>query len=83
MKQALRTYVLENFMFGSRPQDLDDNASFLENGILDSTGVLELIGHLETAYGVEVSDTELVPDNLDSINRLCAFLERKGVAVPA
>ena len=67
-------------MFGSRSEDLGDNTSFLENGILDSTGVLELIGHLEERYGVAVSDTELVPENLDSISRLCSFLEKKGVA---
>lgn len=83
MRQGLRTYILENFMFGARAEDLDDNTSFLEKGILDSTGVLELIGHIEERYGVAVSDTELVPENLDSIKRLCSYLEKKGAAVAA
>jgi acyl carrier protein len=68
-------------MFGSRPEDLEDGMSFLEQGILDSTGVLELVGHLEDRYGVAVTDNELVPANLDSIDRLCAFLGRKGASI--
>ena len=81
MRDGLRTYILGNFMFGAKADDLDDDASFLETGILDSTSVLELISHLEQQYGIVVSDTELVPENLDSISRLCAYLARKGAAV--
>ena len=81
MRDGLRSYILENFMFGSRPEDLEDWMSFLEQGILDSTGVLELVGHLEDRYGVAVTDNELVPANLDSIDRLCAFLGRKGASI--
>ena len=81
MKEQLRTYILANFMFGSSPEDLDDNASLLETGVLDSTGVLELILYLEEKFGVAVDATELVPENIDSVNRLHAFLEKKGVSV--
>jgi len=81
IRQQLRTYLLENFMFGSSSDDLDDHASLLETGILDSTGVLELVLHLEEKYVIAVDTTELVPENLDSIVRLQAFLKKKGVGV--
>lgn len=61
-------------------EDVDDDASFLEQGIIDSTGMLELVMFLETTYGIKVADNELVPDNLDSLNKLAAFIERKGRA---
>ena len=83
MREALRAYILQNFMFGATPAELDDDASLLESGILDSTSVLEMILDLEETYGVSVDATELVPENLDSVNRLCAFLGRKGVPVGA
>ena len=70
-------------MFGSSSQDLDDNASFLDTGIVDSTGVMELIGFLEEEFEITIEDTELIPDNLDSVNRVARFLEGKGVAVSA
>ncbi|HLK49265.1 MAG TPA: acyl carrier protein [Bryobacteraceae bacterium] len=56
---------------------MGDNESFLESGILDSTGVLQLVDFLEQAYGVKVEDEELIPDNLDSIEKISAYLERK------
>jgi len=81
MREELRTYILENFMFGASPQDLDDDASLLDTGILDSTGVLELISHVEERYGVAVDAAEIVPENIDSVNQLRAFLDRKGARV--
>lgn len=83
IREEIRTYLLENFMFGASPSDLDDQASLLETGILDSTGVLELVLHLEETYGIAIDTTELVPENLDSVVRLQAFLEKKGVAARA
>jgi len=80
--QEIRNYVVENFLFGT-DDGLDDETSFLERGILDSTGVLELVSHLETAYGVKVEDHELLPDNLDSIQLICAFVARKQAAAVA
>jgi len=70
-------------MFGASPDELDDDVSLLQSGILDSTGVLELILHLERQHGVSIDATELMPENLDSINRLLAFLARKGAPVNA
>ena len=79
MKDKLREFVLDNYMFGAPAEELDDEESFLESGIIDSTGVMELITFLEEEFEVKVEDAELLPDNLDSVNRVCAFLERKGV----
>ena len=76
MKTALRKYIVENFLFGQSVEFSDDD-SLQQTGILDSTGVLELIGFLEATFRVKVKDNELLPDNLDSINRLVRFVESK------
>jgi acyl carrier protein len=76
IKHDLRAFVVDTFLFGAAG-DLTDETSFLEQGIVDSTGVLELVGHLETTYRIKVKDEELVPDNLDSINSIAEFLARK------
>ena len=76
MEQELRKFVVDNYLFG-RDLDFSDDDSFLEKGIIDSTGVLELVSHLEKTYGIQVADDELLPENLDSISRLIRFLDRK------
>ncbi|MGH9158488.1 MAG: acyl carrier protein [Vicinamibacteraceae bacterium] len=73
----LRSFIVENFLFGQEEGLLSSDDSFIENGIIDSTGVLELVGFLETRYGITVDDDELVPANLDTLNRLSAFVRRK------
>ncbi len=73
----IRHFINENFLFGQANGDLGDEDSFLEGGIIDSTGVLELIGFIETNYGIEFDDADLVPENLDSISNLVRFIERK------
>ena len=80
MRDALRRFVFENFMFGRAPDELDEDASFLDSGIIDSTGVMELVDFLEDRFGITVEDAELTPENLDSISRLSAYLTAKGVA---
>lgn len=77
VEQDLRRFVIDNFPFGSVGDGLLNDESLLEQGIIDSTGVLELVTFLEETYHIKVEDEELVPDNLDSINRLVRFLERK------
>lgn len=72
----IRSFVCENFLFG-QADGLTDQASFLERGIIDSTGVLELVAHLEKTYAIKVRDDELIPDNLDSIASVAAYLRRK------
>jgi acyl carrier protein len=75
----LRQFVEENFLFGQKATFSDDD-SFLEQGIIDSTGVLELVAFLEEKYHVHVADDELLPENLDSIDNLVRFLQRKEAA---
>lgn len=79
VKQDIRKFVVDNFLFG-QDDGLAEDASFLETGLIDSTGVLELVAHLEKTYAIKVNDDELTPDNLDSINSIAAFLQRKLAA---
>jgi acyl carrier protein len=76
LRSELKQFVLENFLFG-RKADLKDGDSFLDNGIIDSTGVLELVTFLEDRFAFTLDDHDLVPENLDSIDNLTRFVERK------
>lgn len=75
--EELRSFVTDNFLFGQAEGLLADDTSFLENGIVDSTGLLELIGFVERTYNIRLADEELVPDNLDSLQKLATFVSRK------
>ncbi|NOX53754.1 MAG: acyl carrier protein [Planctomycetes bacterium] len=77
LDQEIRDFVRENFLFGDDSENLEDDTSFLEQGYIDSTGVLELVTFLEQRFGIEIADDELVPENLDSIRRVVAFVESK------
>lgn len=77
IEQEVRQFIVENFLMGEESGALKDDTSFLEEGIIDSTGVLELVGFLEETYGIRVEDEELVPENLDSISNICSYLEKK------
>ena len=77
IKPALRRYIEENFILSSGTAALSDADSFLEHHVLDSTGFLELITHLEETYGIRVGDDEMVPDNLDSLDAAAAYVARK------
>ena len=74
--EDVRAFVVSTFLFG-KGDELRDNDSFLEQGIIDSTGVLELISWVEERYGIEVGDSELLPDNFDSIEKVAAYLVTK------
>jgi len=76
LKDKIRTFVVENFLFGNN-QKLEDTTSFLEEGIIDSTGVLELVGFIEEEFSIVVEDEELIPENLDSIYNVTAYLGKK------
>ena len=76
MKDKIRIFIVENFLFG-KANGLGDDSSFLDEGIIDSTGILELVSFLEEQYDIRVEDEELVPENLDSINNVVAYLESK------
>jgi acyl carrier protein len=73
---VLRQFVVENFLFGQDDGFADDD-SFLERGIIDSTGVLELVAFLERRFGLTIADEELVPENLDSLANLTRFVSDK------
>jgi acyl carrier protein len=75
--EQLRQFVVDNFLFGQPADGLADTDSFLDRGIIDSMGVLELVGFLEESYGITIQDQELIPDNLDSIDKVASFLQRK------
>lgn len=80
LEQEIRKFVVENFLFGQDDSRLGNGDSFLEHGIIDSTGVLELVSFLETRFDMKIGDAELVPDNLDSIDGVAGFVRRKSAA---
>ncbi len=75
--KKIREFIFENFLFDAENSALKNEDSFLDQGIIDSTGVLELVEWLEDECGIEVDDDELIPENLDSVNNLAAFIEKK------
>lgn len=77
LKKELRQYIQDNFIMGATAAAFADADSFMALHILDSTGFLELISHLEETYAIAVADEEMVPENLDSINSLAEFVGRK------
>jgi acyl carrier protein len=77
IREELRNFVIENFLYG-QSGGLADGDSFLEKGIIDSTGVLELVAFLESRFGIKLQDGEIIPENLDSIDNLTQFLTRRG-----
>jgi acyl carrier protein len=76
-RAAVRQYIEDNFIMGTRATPLGDADSFLEHHVLDSTGFLELIGFLEETYSIKVEDDEMVPENLDCLDSIVQYLARK------
>lgn len=76
IQEQLRQFIVNNFLYG-QDNAFSNESSFLESGIIDSTGMLELIAFLEETYGFKVEDEELIPENLDSITNLVAFVAAK------
>lgn len=74
---SIRNYILENFLFTTDHGQLQDDASFLEEGIIDSTGVLELVMFVEDTFGIMVEDEEIVPENFDSVQQLARYASLK------
>ena len=80
IKEKVKTFVVNNFLLGVNSGNLNDDVSFLEKGIIDSTGVLELVSFIEETFNIKVEDEELIPDNLDSINKLVIYIKSKLAA---
>jgi acyl carrier protein len=74
--ETVKAYVVENFLYGDDSR-IGPGTDFLENGILDSTGVLELVGFLEEKFGIRVEDDELVPDNMNSLEKITLYISIK------
>jgi len=77
IEAQVRSYVLENFLYTSDEGRLNNTDSFLEDGIVDSTGILELLMFVEETFGIEVADEEVLPDNFDSVERLRNYVQSK------
>ena len=76
IKEQIRAFVTSNF-YVADPAALEDDASLLDRGIIDSTGVLEVISFIEETFGIKVEDSEMLPDNLDSVEKISNFVARK------
>ena len=79
VEQQIRAYIVENFLLGE-DGGLDGSASLLESGVMDSTGAMELVLFLEQAFNIKIDDEDLVPENLDTIRDIAAFVQRKQSA---
>ena len=77
VRAQLLEFVVTNYLFGDVTRAPRDDDSLVEGGIIDSTGVMELIEFLESDFGIEVSDDDTIPSNLDTIANLTAFVLRK------
>lgn len=75
-KPEIRDFIVQNFLYGE-DYDFSDDMSFLEKGIIDSTGILELVAFSEVKFGIEVKDEELIPENFDSLNKLACYISKK------
>ena len=80
IKDTVRAFIVDSFLMGADGSSFSDTDSFLEQHIVDSTGFLELIMFLEETYGIEVTEDEMVPDNLDSLAAIEAYVQRKKAA---
>lgn len=79
-RRGIKTYVLKNFLFSDDESAVEDSTLLIQKGIIDSTGILEIISHLEETFGIQVAEEEMVPSNFESIDAMAAFLERKAGA---
>ncbi len=77
IEEQLKSFIVNNFLLGDKNRVIKQDESFLQGGIIDSTGVLELVNFIEETYKIKVEDEELVPENLDSIQNLIAYIQRK------
>ena len=77
IKEKLKVFIRDKFLLRNDSKTPNDDDSFLEKGIIDSTGVLELVSFIEETFNIKVEDEELVPDNLDSLNKLISYVKKK------
>ncbi|HEY5603055.1 MAG TPA: acyl carrier protein [Gammaproteobacteria bacterium] len=80
IEQKVRDYILDNYLFTDDQSALSNEDSFLNKGIIDSTGIMEVIFFLEEQFGIQVQDEEMVPENLDSVKNITSYIQRKQAA---
>lgn len=80
IRATIRAFVVENFLFGDDSHPLPADLSLIDNDLIDSTGILELVGFLEERFAITVADADIVPANLDTIDRIAGFIGRKQAA---
>jgi len=81
IEAKVRGYILENLLFSNDPTELPNDASLLDRGIIDSTGVLEIVLFLEGEFDIQIKASEMLPENFDTVNNMVAFVQRLRVAV--
>jgi acyl carrier protein len=77
LHEQLRAYIADRFLFDPQAK-IEPDQSLMRSGVLDSTGAMDLVMYLEDTFKIKVADAELVPQNLDSINNLASFVQRKA-----
>ena len=80
IEEKIRSFIAESILFSDNGYPHADDASFLEEGIVDSMGIMELVMFVDESFGITVEDEELVPDNFDSVSRLAAYIRQKSSA---
>lgn len=78
VEDKVRNYILENYLFTEDQSELNSEDSFLEKGIIDSTGILEIIFFLKEEFEISVGDEEIIPENLDSVNNIVKYINSKS-----
>ena len=74
--EKTKEFIIDTFLYGEEA-DLDNDTSFIETGVIDSTGILELLAFVEETFDMKVEDDELLPDNFDSLNKIEGYLKSK------
>jgi acyl carrier protein len=77
VKTSIVNFIHSNFLMGTGAVNFNHDDSFLEKGIVDSTGVLEMVSFIQSTFGITVEDSDLTPENLDSVNRVASYIQRK------
>jgi acyl carrier protein len=75
--REVREFIADNFLFREDRADVSDSESLLDAGLIDSTGILELVAFLEERFHIQMADAEIVPENLDSVQAIAAYVKRK------
>lgn len=78
LRMSVRLFIIENFLFGDESAMVADDVSMMNAGVLDSTGIMEILAYLEETYSILVEDEELTPENFDTVSGLASLIERKS-----